>query len=117
MAQVIQAGAFNTAALVVPDLYVQIASPQALSLNGAATNLLGLVGTASWGPVNQPVVFGTMADAEGAFGPVMARKYDLATQAACAVQQGAASMVGVRITDGSDTAANYALLYNSATII
>ena len=115
MAQITQAGALNTAALVVPDLYVQIASPQTLSLNGAPTNLLGVVGSASWGPVNQPVVFGSMADYTSAFGPIMPRKYDLGTQVACAVQQGAAAMVGVRVTDNGDTAANYAMLYSSAT--
>src|ERR1700712_2457346 len=108
MAQIVQAGALNTAALVVPDLYVQIATPQTLSLNGAPTNLLGLVGSASWGPVNQPVVFGTMAEFSTAFGPVMVRKFDLGTQVACAVQQGASAMVSVRVTDGSDTAANNA---------
>lgn len=115
MAQITQAGAFNSAALVVPDLYVQIVSPQTLSLNGAPTNLLGVVGSASWGPINQPVVFGTMADYNSAFGAVMARKYDVGTQVACAVQQGAAAMVGVRVTDGSELAANYALLYSSIT--
>ena len=115
MAQITQAGALNSAALVVPDLYVQIASPQTLSLNGAATNLLGLVGSASWGPVNQPVVFGTMADYNRAFGAVLVRRYDLGTQVACAVQQGATTMVGVRVTDGSEIAANYALLYSSGT--
>lgn len=115
MAQITQAGALNTAALVVPDLYVQIASPQTLSLNGAPTNLLGIVGSASWGPVNQPVVFGSMADYTNAFGPVVPRKYDLGTQIACAVQQGATAMMGVRVTDNGDTAANYAILYSSAT--
>ena len=114
MAQITQAGALNSTALVVPDLYVQIVSPQTLSLNGTPTNLLGVVGSASWGPVNQPVVFGTMADYSRAFGPVMVRKYDLGTQVACAVQQGAAAMVGVRVTDGSDSAANYAMFYSQA---
>ncbi len=115
MAQVTQSGALNSAALVVPDLYVQIVSPQTLSLNGAPTNLLGLVGTASWGPVSQPVVFGTMADYTLAFGPVRARKYDLGTQVSCAIQQGSGTMLGVRVSDGTDSAANYAVLYDSTT--
>ena len=115
MAQVTQAGTLNSTSLVVPDLYVQIAAPQPLSLNGAPTNLLGIVGSASWGPIDQPVAFGTMADYTAAFGPVMARLYDLGTQVACAVQQGAAAMVGVRVTDGTDTAANYAVLYNATS--
>lgn len=111
MAQITQAGALNTAALVVPDLYVQIASPQTLALNGVATDRIGLVGTASWGPVNQPVVLGSLTDYMAAFGPVLARAYDLGTPLVCAQQQGAAAFVGVRVTDGTDVAANYAVLY------
>ncbi|NPD67860.1 phage tail protein [Lichenicola cladoniae] len=109
MAQITQVGALNTAALVVPDLYVQIASPQTLALNGVPTDRIGIVGTASWGPVNQPVVLGSLADYGAAFGPVLARPYDLGTPIACAQQQGAASFVGVRVTDGTDVAASYAL--------
>lgn len=51
---IVQQGSINTTALVVPDLYVQIVPPQNLVLNGVPTNILGVVGTASWGPVNQP---------------------------------------------------------------
>lgn len=114
MAQITQSGALNTAALVVPDLYVQIASPQTLALNGVATDRIGIVGSSSWGPVNQPVVLGSLADYVAAFGPVMPRVHDLGTPLACAQQQGAASFVAVRVTDGSDTAATYALLYGVA---
>ena len=52
---IVQAGAINTTALVVPDLYVQVVPPQNLVLNGVPTNVVGVVGSASWGPVNQPV--------------------------------------------------------------
>ena len=115
MVQITQAGALNTAALVVPDLYVQIASPQTLALNGVATDRIGIVGTASWGPVNQPVVLGSIADYNAAFGSVIARKYDLGTPIVCAQQQGAASFVGVRVTDGTDVSATYAMLYGNGT--
>jgi hypothetical protein len=104
-----QQGSINTAALVVPDLYVQIVAPQNLVLNGVPTNLIGVVGTASWGPVNKPVVAGSMADYTAAFGPMFARKYDMGTNVATAVQQGAAGFRCVRVTDGSDTAASYAI--------
>ena len=114
MAQITQAGALNTAALVVPDLYVQIASPQTLALNGVATDRIGVIGSASWGPVNQPVVLGSLGDYVAAFGPVMPRTYDLGTPIACAQQQGATSFVAVRVTDGSDAAATYALLYGTS---
>jgi hypothetical protein len=104
-----QQGNINTAALVVPDLYVQIVAPQNLVLNGVPTNLIGIVGTASWGPVNKPVIAGSMADYSAAFGPVIVRKYDMGTNVATAVQQGAAGFRCVRVTDGSDTAASYAI--------
>ena len=61
MTQIAQQGAINTTALIVPDLYVQIVAPQVSQLNGVPTNVLGIVGTATWGPVNAPVDIGDMA--------------------------------------------------------
>ena len=100
-----QQGSVNTTSLIVPDLYVQIVPPQNLVLNGVPTNRIGVVGTASWGPVNEASVVGTMTDYARHFGPVVARKYDMGTQVATAVQQGAQDFRCVRVTDGSDTAA------------
>ena len=104
---IVQQGSINTTALVVPDLYVQIVPPQNLMLNGVPTNVVGVVGTASWGPVGQPVIVATMADYASNFGPIVARKFDMATQVATAVQQGAANFRCVRATDGTDTAAQF----------
>lgn len=103
---IVQQGAINTTALLVPDLYVQIVPPQNLVLNGVPTNVVGAVGTASWGPVNQPLLIGTMADFVASLGPVNVRKYDLGTQVATAIQQGAQDFRCVRVTDGTDTAAH-----------
>lgn len=105
MTSITQAGSLNTTALAVPDLYVQIVSPQTLQLNGVPTNVLGIVGTASWGPVNQPVIIGNAQGYYNTFGPVMARKYDMGTHVSTAIQQGAQNFRCVRITDGSDVAA------------
>ena len=102
---IVQQGAINTTALIVPDLYVQIVPPQNLVLNGVPTNIVGVVGTASWGPVGQPVIVSTMADYNASFGPVVARQFDMGTHVATAVQQGAQDFRCVRVTDGSDTAA------------
>ncbi|OYV32682.1 MAG: phage tail protein [Rhodospirillales bacterium 20-64-7] len=107
---IVQQGAINTTALIVPDLYVQIVPPQTLLLNGVPTDVLGIVGSASWGPVGEPTVIGSMSDYAAMFGPVMARKYDMGTQVATAVQQGAANYRCVRVTDGSDTAASLSVL-------
>src|SRR5579871_6288124 len=102
---IVQQGSINTTALVVPDLYVQIVPPQNLVLNGVPTNVVGVVGTASWGPVGHPVIVATMADYAQSFGPVMVRKYDLGTHVATAVQQGAQNFRCVRVTDNTDSAA------------
>src|SRR5690242_15679313 len=102
---IVQQGAINTTALVVPDLYVQIVPPQNLVLNGVPTNVLGVIGTASWGPVGHPVIVATMADYAQSFGPIVARKYVMGTPVATAVQQGAQNFRCVRVTDGSDAAA------------
>jgi phage tail sheath protein FI len=102
---IVQQGSINTTALVVPDLYVQIVPPQSLVLNGVPTNVVGVVGTAGWGPIGQPVIVATMADYAQSFGPVVARQYDMGTQVATAVQQGAQDFRCVRVSDGTDTAA------------
>lgn len=106
MPQIIQQGSVNTTALIVPDLYVQIVPPATLALNGVPSNVVGVVGTAQWGPVNQPAIVGSMAQYASAFGSVMNRKYDMGTQIATAVLQGASNFKCVRVTDGTDTAAS-----------
>jgi phage tail sheath protein FI len=112
---IVQQGSVNTTALVVPDLYVQIVPPQNLVLNGVPTDVVGVVGSASWGPVGQPVIVATMSDYATAFGPLVARKYDMGTQVATAVQQGAADFRCVRATDGTDTRASLTLTGTSFT--
>jgi uncharacterized protein len=103
---IIQAGAVNNTALIVPNLYVEIVPPQNLVLNGVPTDILGVVGTSTWGPVGTPVIMGSMSDYYTNFGPVMPRKYDMGTQVATAVQQGAQNFRGVRVSDGTDTYAS-----------
>ncbi len=110
---IVQSGNLNTTALVVPDLYVQVVPPQNLVLNGVPTNIVGVVGSASWGPVNQPVIVSTMADYARSFGPIQTRKFDMGTHVATAVQQGAQNFRCVRVTDGTDMAAAYAVFYNN----
>ena len=110
---IVQSGSLNTTALVVPDLYVQVVPPQNLVLNGVPTNVVGVVGTASWGPVNQPVIVATMSDYARSYGSLQSRKFDMGTQVATAVQQGAQSFRCVRVSDGTDTAASYAVFYTA----
>ena len=109
-------GGANPAAQGVPGLYVNVQAPPAAALAGAPANILGIVGTASWGPVNSPVRFGDYASGAAAFGDMKARKYDLMTQVAAAYQQGANNFVGVRVTDGTDAAATVAVQTNCITL-
>jgi hypothetical protein len=101
-----QQGSVNTTSLIVPDLYVQIVAPQNLVLNGVPTNVVGVIGTASWGPVNEPAIVGTMGDYARQYGAIIPRKYDMGTQVATAVQQGAQNFRCVRVTDGTDASAH-----------
>ena len=113
---VFQQGAINTTALVVPDLYVQIVPPSVTLLNGVPTNILGVVGTAQWGPVNSPVILGSMGDYAINFGAIQNRKYDMGTHVATAVLQGASNFRGVRVTDGTDLAASVIILSTCLTL-
>jgi phage tail sheath protein FI len=105
---VVQQGSINTAALLIPDVYVQIQQPP-LVINGLPTNLLGIVGTATWGPTNSPVTLGDLRGAVQAFGAPQNRKYDLVTGLWAAALQGANQFAAVRVTDGTDIAASIAV--------
>jgi hypothetical protein len=115
MSQITQAGQLNATALVVPDLYVNIIPPQVANLNGVPTNVLGMVGTAQWGPVGVPVTVGNAAEFALNFGALQNRKYDLGTGVAAAILQGANNFQCVRVTDGTDVAATGTIKDTSAT--
>lgn len=109
-------GAINTTALVVPDVYVQIVPPSDNFINGLPTNILGIVGTAQWGPVNAAVTVSSLADYVQKFGNVQPRKYDLGTAVWGAVLNGANNMRCVRVTDGTDAAATATLGTNGVIV-
>lgn len=113
---VIQMGAVNATAALVPDLYVSVVAPRLLVFAGVPSNTLGIVGTASWGPVNAPAVVGSMSQYAEQFGAIANRKHDLGTALAAAVMQGAADFRAVRVTDGTDTAAAVTVQTDALTI-
>lgn len=102
---VIQSGSINTTALSVPDLYVQIVPPQNAFINGIPTNILGMIGTATWGPVNSPTIVGNLTQYVQNFGGVQTTKYDMGTHVALASLQYANNFRCVRVTDGTDVSA------------
>ncbi len=102
---IVQQGSINTTALTVPGLYVQIVPPQP-QLNGVPSNILGIVGTATWGPVNSPTIASGPSNCAQLFGPMQARKFDLGTAVYTSSLQGASNYRLIRATDGTDTAAS-----------
>lgn len=106
---VYQIGSLNTAALSAADLYVGIQAPKTRYINGVPSDGYGIVGIASWGPVNSPVLIGSDTDLAQYFGAQQVRKYDLATAVSIGLQIGATNLRCVRVTDGTDVAASIAL--------
>lgn len=115
MPQIVQSGQINLAALNVPDLIVIIVPPQLL-INGVPSNIVGFVGTASWGPKNAPIIVGGYSGYVSQFGNPVARKYDMGSALWAATQQGAQSFRCVRVTDGTDTAASAVIQTNCLTV-
>ena len=102
---IVNFGSVNMAAQGAPGLTVQIVPPSNVSIAIAPTSVLGMVGVASWGPVNQPVAVGNLTNYNSIFGSVQVRKYDMATHIDVAQKQGANNFRCVRVTDGTDVAA------------
>lgn len=110
-----QLGQVNLSALNVPQGLVQIVKPQFL-FGGVSTNIGGFVGTASWGPVGLPMTFGNYSQYAQIFGPTINRTYDIGGHVILADSQGNGVWAGVRVTDGTDTAATVAILTNCLTL-
>lgn len=116
MPQILPAGSINLTALQDPDLYVQILQPPPF-IRGIPTDVIGVVGTAAWGPVNTPVHMGSGQEAQLSFGPINTTSildpFDLATDLYLAFGQAQsnASLEGfaVRVTDGTDAAATVSI--------
>ncbi|HTI81734.1 MAG TPA: hypothetical protein VL614_14900 [Acetobacteraceae bacterium] len=116
MASIIPAGQFNPASLQASGFYITITNPPSY-ITGVPTDVVGMVGTASWGPVNTPVSLGSGQAAQQAFGPMSAASltdpFDLATDLSLAFQQSVSQASlqawAVRVTDGTDTAASASL--------
>ena len=116
---IVPAGQVNLAALGAPKAVVAV-QPPSRPITGAQTNILGIVGVASWGPVGVATVLGGNDDAAVSFGAPVVRKYDLSTAVAVAVDQNCSSFKAVRVTDGTDAAATVSYsasqTYETATV-
>jgi hypothetical protein len=114
---------FNPAALTVPAVYLIVQPPQA-SITGAPASVFGKVGTASWGPVNQAQLIGSLQAQNITFGGISAASlsdpFDMATSVWASYQQASnpqgLTIQGVRVSDGTDVAASVTLVDNTADV-
>lgn len=109
-------GSANPAATGVPGLSVNVQAPPSAPLTGASADILGIVGSAGWGPVNSPVAVSDENGMAAIFAPMANRKYDLGTAVHIAGMQQAANFRLIRQTDGSDTAATGAVQTTGLTL-
>lgn len=101
-------GSINIPALAVPQVLVNLLSPKISNLNAVATNVLAIIGSSDWGPVDTPTAVGDWDGFKRNYGSAHNRKHDLGTAFATAHQNGATNCLLVRVTDGTDTAATKA---------
>lgn len=111
---IIQSGEANLASLSVPDFFLQNVPPQNNIINGVPTNILGIVGTATWGAKDSPVFVGDITEYSQNFGQIQTNKYDIGTIIQSAFLQGTNVAVCVRVTDGTDLAA-FADIFDTTT--
>jgi hypothetical protein len=105
-------GQVNLFGITNPGVYVDIV-PQNPLINGLPSNVEGLVGVASWGPVGSPMVFSDPTSCANIFGFAQIRPYDMPSHVLAASTQGQViAYAGVRVTDGTDTAASVAIPTN-----
>lgn len=113
MAQISFTGSFNAATLSVADLYLNVETADTGSISPAQFGFVGLVGVASWGPVNKATPIAGASDLNN-FGNPTVRTADLVTHANVIMQAQLAAGIGYkltvcRVTDTTDTAATGAL--------
>ena len=114
-------GQYNLAALNVPGVYVDVIPPSPF-LAGVPTNIVGLVGAASWGPVGAPIPVSKPNDAAFAIGVPLSRstvgyKYDMASYIWASSQVGGAIGYNcIRVTDTTDVAATVVIQSTCLTL-
>lgn len=117
MAIIYDPGNLNLAALNVPGVYVRIIRPPGYII-GAQTDAAAILGTASWGPMNAPVLCGSPDDAATAFGgsSVLSATdpFDLCNESNIAFAQASDQFSQqqwlIRIGDGTEAKATKTLL-------
>lgn len=106
-------GNVNLGSLNSPDIYIRIVRPPGF-IRGVQTDVAAVIGTAAWGPMNQPVLLGSPQDIQRVFGGVVkgteTDKFDLCRDGVIAFQQAQSEasleLVGLRVGDGTEAKAS-----------
>ena len=112
MGQILTSSQFSPNNLSAPGLYINNQPPPSF-IPGAATNVAGIVGTASWGPLNSPILVGSPQESTTLLGGIgvaaLTDVHDLCTDIAIAMIQGPITVWALRVSNGTDTPATIAL--------
>jgi hypothetical protein len=109
MAIILPQGSTNPSAFNAPGVYIAEQLPTQ-PIEGVASDVILVVGTAIGGPVNKAVsVFG-LNEAIATFGTPQNAPYDLVTQIMGASSAGAGSFIAIRVTDDTDVKADVDIL-------
>lgn len=100
--------------MIIPSTYVDVRAEGLISAGGVATGVLGVVGTASGGPVGQVVTLSGLAAARDLFGvpddfgaPTGAAPLTLVRALEQVYANGASSVLAVRVAGAGSTAATF----------
>jgi hypothetical protein len=105
------------AEMIIPGTYIEVRAEGLISAGGVATGIVGVIGTASSGPVGVPVTLSGYSEARDIFGlpdsysapDDGANPLTLTRALQLAYGNGASSVVAVRVASPRCTAATYAL--------
>lgn len=101
----------------VDGAYINFIAPPPTVPQGPPSGLIAIVGAANYGPVNTPTPFSDAGSLFSAFGNGTTLAYSLADEALQSMPE-CQQFLGVRVTDGTDTAATIAMLdAASATVL
>lgn len=102
---------------IIPGTYITVRSEGLISAGRVATGIVGVVGTAASGPINTPVTLAGFADAQAIFGtaddyrlPKGAQPLTLVRALEHLYNNGASSVIAVRVAGASASQATYAVL-------
>src|SRR5262249_34015038 len=101
--------------MILPGVYIEVRAEGLIAPGRITVGNIGMLGTASKGPVNEAVLLSSSADARDVFGPYDAwqggksNELSLVRALELAYANGASTVFAVRVSDGHETSATFGL--------